>query len=106
MKSLDRYSLLCLSISAIMILTVFISPEEPEEDEVMIGIVFDVKQSQNGFTFTFEDIEGGTTRCFFRIEPAVFTVYEVTGAFSDDGSMLFVDSMKIVQQNEYISSEI
>ena len=88
-----------------MLLTVFISPEEPEEDDMMIGIVFDIKQSQNGFTFTFEDSEGRTARCFFRVEPAAFAVYEITGAFSDDGSMLFVDSMKIVQQNEYISSE-
>jgi hypothetical protein len=103
MKLFDRYSLFCISVSLIILIAALTNAEEPApepEDEPIIGIVFDIKSSQSGFTFTIEDTKGIKTRCFARAEPAEFGVYAVKGDFSDDGSMLFVSDMEAALQNE------
>ena len=97
MKKIDRYSLLCFSVSIIILMTVFIEADEPNKDEGIIGIAHDVKATLNGYTFYLEDSDGGEIRCFVRSEPTEFEIYEVKGSISDDGSMLFVSSMRCLR---------
>jgi len=99
MKRIDRYSLLCFSVAAIIMLAVFMNSEEPAEDKGMIGIAFDIKTTQNGYTFFLEDSDGGKIKCFVRSEPVEKEIYEIKGTFSEDGSILFVSSMKIIRGN-------
>ena len=99
MKKLDRYSLLCISVALIIMLTVFSNREEPHEESV-VGVVYDIKETQSGYTFFMEDSGGGRTKCFTRVEPIGFAVYFVKGTMSDDGGILFINSMSIVPQNE------
>jgi len=103
MKIFDRYSLLCISIAAILLMAALINekgpgPQPPEED--IVGIAYDIKTTKNGYTFSFEDSAGGSTRCFARTEPSEFGIYSIRGSMSDDGGMFFVDSMRAIHQNE------
>ena len=100
MRIFDRYSLLCISISLIILLTVFISADEPQDRDI-IGMAYDIKTTQSGYTFSFDDADGGTSRCFFRTEPLEYCIYMIKGKFSDDGSMLFVSSMQAINHNEF-----
>ena len=100
MKSLDRYSLLCISISLIILLMLFINADEPQDKDI-IGTAFDIRTSQNGYTFSVDDTDGDITRCFARIEPSEFGIYLIKGKASDDGSMFFVSSMQEIHQNEF-----
>jgi len=100
MKKIDRYSLLCFSVAAIILLAVFINTEEPAEENGIIGIAYDVKQTQNGFTFFIEDVDGGKIKCFVRSEPAEMQIYEIKGTFSEDGSIMFVSSMNPISKKD------
>jgi len=101
MKIFDRYSLLCISIAAILLMAALINEKGPEDrqEKDIVGIVYDIKTTKNGYTFSFEDSDGGNTRCFARSEPLEFGVYSIRGTFSDDGGMFFVDSMRAIHQN-------
>ena len=100
MRKIDRYSLLCISVSLIILLTLFINPGEPQ-DRNIIGTAYEIKTTQNGFTFSFDDADGKTIKCFNKTEPAEFGIYVIKGTFSDDGSMLFVNSMQRIHHNEF-----
>ena len=97
MSTFDRYSLLCISVSFIILTAVFVVPGDPE-DRGMIGMAYGVKETQNGFTFYMEDSDGERVRCFCRAEPVERAIYIVKGAFSDDGSMFFVSSMQVLSE--------
>ena len=84
----------------ILLLTVFINVNEPEDREIT-GISYDIKTTQSGYTFSLEDTNGKSVRCFFKTEPSELNVYSVKGTFSDDGSMLFVSSMRQIEHNEF-----
>lgn len=60
-----------------------------------IGIVSDIKESDSGFTFEFIG-EDGTYRCFSKERPYAGSVYEIKGRMSDDGTICFVSSMKLL----------
>ena len=100
MKTLDRYSLLCISVALIITLTIFITADDPH-DNGFVGTAYDIKTTQNGFTFSLEDTGGEIMKCFARTAPAEFEIYKIKGSFSDDGSMLFVSSMQAARHNEF-----
>jgi DNA polymerase II small subunit/DNA polymerase delta subunit B len=105
MKIFDRYSFLCISVAAILIMAALMNENGPaggneEKEKNIVGIVFDVRTTQNGYTFSFEDAIGGKIRCFSRAEPHEFGEYFIKGTFSSDGGMFFVDRMEPVRQNE------
>ena len=99
MKKFDRYSLLCVTVSLMILVAVFIDRDEPEDEDVF-GVVYDIKTTKNGYTFFFEDSDGGRTSCFARTEPTEYGVYSIRGSFSDDGGIFFVNSMDAVSQNK------
>ena len=102
MKIFDRYSLLCISVAVILLMTLFVGGDDPGDDnEDMAGIVYDIRTSQNGYTFSFDDSNGGTIRCFTRTKPVEFEPYIIKGSFSDDRSMLFVSSMRPLGENGF-----
>ena len=92
--------MLCVSVSLILLLTVFISTDEPG-DNTIIGIASDIKATQSGYTFTIEDIDGVAIRCFTTDKPSKNKVYCIKGTFSDNNSMLFVSSIHPINHNEF-----
>lgn len=98
MSKIDRYVLLCVSISVVILVITFFSPED--ENEETIGIVYEVKETQNGYTFFFADDNGDKRKCFNRVEPIEYEIYSIKGTFSDDRSMFFVSSMDILFEHE------
>jgi hypothetical protein len=96
MKIFDRYSLLCISVSVIILTAVFTNQDEPA-DHSTIGIVHDIKTTQSGYTFMLEDSNGGQMKCFTRVEPADHSIYSIKGTMSEDGSIFFVSSMAMLQ---------
>lgn len=95
MMKIDRYALLCIAVSLVILAAALFSNEEIEDNDI-IGVVFDIDESQSGFTFSFEDHEGNGMRCFTRTMPENNSVYSIRGTMSDDGTMFFVSSMILI----------
>ncbi|UAL07749.1 MAG: hypothetical protein KRP56_00320 [Candidatus Methanogranum gryphiswaldense] len=95
----DKYFLMCISISLIIMLSLFVVSNEKEqikiENENIYGIVYDINKSSNGYTFQFQKTDCLIIKCYYKYEPDVGS-YEIDGKFSDDGSIFFVSSMKFV----------
>ena len=71
-----------------------------EKDEDIIGMVYDIRTTQSGYSFSFEDACGGNIRCFARTLPVEYGVYAIRGSLSEDGNMFFISSMREIPQNE------
>ena len=99
MKIFDRYSLLCISVASIVLITVFVNQEEPQDDD-MIGIVHDIKETQNGFTFVLDESSGTHLKCFSRVKPEDHSLCVVKGNISEDKTIFFVSSFQTIPQNE------
>lgn len=95
----DKYFLVCISISLIIIASLFVVPNENKqttmENENICGIVYDINKSSKGYTFQFQKTDFSIIKCYYKYEPEVSS-YEINGKFSDDGSIFFVSSMKLV----------
>ncbi|MDR0309230.1 MAG: hypothetical protein LBH88_00510 [Candidatus Methanoplasma sp.] len=84
-----------------IIVTIIVNDEEPKEGPVPhIGMVYNIKETQNGYTFSFDDTDGNVSRCFHYNEPIEFEVYSIKGTMSNDGNIMFVSSMDVIPQNE------
>jgi len=60
------------------------------------GVISDPVPSQNGTVFKATDLDGNEFRCFFRSQmPATPVLCKLTGSFSADGTMFFVDKITI-----------
>ena len=95
----DKYVLMCVSISVIILISVFLMPGENSDDETddsIKGIVYDIDQTSRGYTFSFQDTEGRSIRCYFKEMPEE-SAYSISGNFSDDGSIFFVSEMTPIQ---------
>ncbi|MDR1690245.1 MAG: hypothetical protein LBR42_00185 [Candidatus Methanoplasma sp.] len=97
MKVLDRYSLLCISVSLMIMMTILMSSDDLSDEEGILGIAYDVRETQNGYTFHFDDAAGDTKRCFSRVEPNEYDVYLIEGIMSEDGGMFFISSLELIQ---------
>jgi hypothetical protein len=79
-------------------MTILTIPEDEEQntitEEEFLGIVYSVKKTEKGFTFSFEDTEGNNFRCFSYNEPDNNEAYRISGDFSSDGKMFFIDKMR------------
>ncbi|MDR3282550.1 MAG: hypothetical protein LBS92_02935 [Candidatus Methanoplasma sp.] len=97
----DRYVLLAVSVVIVMILTIVVASPRSASDsgmgeEEIVGVVFDIKESAKGYTFTLEDTSGAGRRCYFPEMPVDDGVYAVTGEVSEDGMMFFVRQMRLL----------
>lgn len=84
-----KHLVFCIALISILSLYLVCS----DESNVLYdytGVVFESKQTVNGFTF-FLDTPSGQIKCFSR-EPVVeMGLYKIRGEFSSDGSIFFID---------------
>jgi hypothetical protein len=94
-----KYVYLCVAVVLIILSTLFFQSDTEDngsDSTGILGVVYDIRTSAKGYTFSFEDTEGKTIRCFSYDEPANNVVYAIKGETSYDGSMLFIRSMQRV----------
>lgn len=94
----DRYLLMGLALSSILILSTTMIPDDDRSDGWISGSVHDVRESAKGFVFDLHTTDDRMIRCFCNEKP-VSEVCMVKGRFSDDGGMLFVDRMEVITLN-------
>ena len=92
----DKYFIICISTVLIFALA-WSTLNVEEENEDIKGIVFDVHRSEKGFVFTLESSEGICRKCFFNEEPKNLMAYSVSGNFSENGNILFVKKMMLLE---------
>lgn len=95
--SKDKYLLLSIVCSLILISFSFIDYFDQNDKDLKVGIVLNVKETTNGFVFEFVDDSNNTYSCFFRERPDIDSVYEIKGPFSSNKSMVFIESLKKCQ---------
>ncbi len=88
----DKYFLLCLAVAFIILSSSLFSDGGGSSDRT-VGVVYDIRETENGFVFDLYDSDGKTMKCFSRNGPEEGGVYEVGGTESDDGTMFFTNSM-------------
>jgi len=102
MFMIEKYTLLCVSVLFIVIIATLTSSNiiqnEYDEDERSIGIVYDIRKTEKGFSFYFEDIEGSKMKCFSYDEPVNNGLYKIRGNLSNDGNMFFIDLIELLDQ--------
>ena len=87
---MNRYTILSLVLIASVILLVSFTPED---DTVEItGYADDMREGQNGITFSIMDSDGNETRAFYR-ETVDDSLHIFKGTYSADGKMLFVNEI-------------
>ena len=57
------------------------------------GIVHDIRETTNGFTFTIDTSNGDSKKCFSREMPRELGYYGICGNYSDDGTIFFISHM-------------
>ena len=95
--SKDKYLIVSLICSLILISFSFFDCFDMNNDNVKIGIVSEVRETGNGFVFQFIDDSNITYSCFWKEKPEVHSIYEIKASFSDSKSMIFIDSIKKCQ---------
>jgi hypothetical protein len=91
----DRYMLIGLALAMVVVLSTLVVPSGGDHDEGLVGFADDIRDSSNGFVFDLHTTDDETIRCFFSEYPPT-GVCIVNGRFSDDGRMLFIDSMEML----------
>ena len=97
--SAHRYAALGMAVVLVVLTLVLFSDESMQEDLDMTGIVSDIREGANGYTFTLNTYDG-SVRCFFRERPDL-SYCGVSGTFSDDGSILFVDRLVQLERSPH-----
>ena len=97
MSTLSRYSVLGLSIILIAGSFVILSdPDSVSYDHT--GIVSNVSESTNGFTFHLHTSDRTDIRCFSYDRPSELGYYAVSGDMSDDGNIFFVSVLQCLDR--------
>ncbi len=90
---MDKYSILGLSVVVIIGLFLVFSDDDMMEYDYS-GIVSDIEQSRNGYTFSIQIHDGTVIRCYYSEIPIELGYYSVKGNFSDDGTIFFVSAIR------------
>jgi len=97
----DRYVLFSLASILIIVLVCAagtFTTDGPNGNGVaeITGVISDPSPSQNGTAFKVTDLEGNEFRCFYRSNvPEMPALCRLTGSFSSDGGMFFVDRIVV-----------
>ena len=84
-----------LGLSALIVFALFLTFDWNNTSEYdYTGIVFDVKETNNGCTFSMSIYNGYTFKCFSREIPEDLGYYAIEGDTSSDGGIFFVSHMK------------
>ena len=93
-----------MSVTGIMLVSVFAIPLGGDSNGSMVGFASDVQPSSNGFTFNFEDSDDNVFRCFSSSNIRE-GVCKIKGSFSSNGSMFFVESIEYVEMDRVLTSQ-
>lgn len=93
----DRYGMLCIAVSLVLFANIVLFDGDVESNE-KIGVINDIKKTQNGFSFTFEDSEGSIIKCFYDDEPIDNGIYAIEGRMSENEKILFLSSMTLLSE--------
>ncbi len=69
---------------------------EGESDRVL-GIAFDVRETENGFVFSVETSDASLFKCFYEKCPDDLGVYFFYGDFSKDNELIFLKNMILAE---------
>ena len=94
----NKYALMCIITSIMLLITFFISNEKPmyNDSTEIIGIVYDVTKTDNGYIFYVDDTDGIYNKCFSRSEPIKERLYLIQGKISEDKNIFFTEHMEIL----------
>jgi hypothetical protein len=90
----DRFVLAGLALILFMAV-VCVTATGTETENSISGMISDVKETDNGNTFTFTDTKGNEMRCFYRGTVTNGDVCTISGTYSDDGNIFFISSMRM-----------
>ncbi len=92
----DKYFIICVSTVLISVL-IWSTFNAEDENEDLKGIIFDIRESENGFIFMLESSQGTHQKCFFFEEPEELMAYSISGYLSEDGNIFFVKKMTLLE---------
>jgi len=93
----DKYILFSAAAVLILVMICTVGSFNTEGTEgngitEITGVISDPAATQNGTVFRITDLNGSEFRCFSRTEiPDTPSLCRLTGSFSADGNMFFVD---------------
>lgn len=90
--SVRRYAAVGAAVIVVALTLVTFSGDSFRDDPDVTGIVCDIRESTNGFTFTLITHDG-EVRCFSQDRPVELSYVGVSGSYSDDGGILFVERL-------------
>ena len=80
-----------LGLSTVFVLLIFFGFSDSDYQEFEFsGISYDVRESSNGYTFSFDCSDGNTIRCFSKDMFDELGCYRIDGGFSEDGTIYFI----------------
>lgn len=91
----DKYFIILISLVLVFILawSVLDTKTENKDCDRMLGIAFDVRETESGFVFSVEISDGSSYRCFYEECPDELGVYFFYGNFSQDKGLIFLEKM-------------
>ncbi|MDN5357191.1 MAG: hypothetical protein PWR17_360 [Candidatus Methanomethylophilaceae archaeon] len=95
----DKYFFISVSLMLVLVLVwsaLNVDVKQENEDQITC-IVFDIRETGNGFVFMIETSDGLKYKCFYFDRPIEFGLYGISGNFSDNKSILFVDKMVLME---------
>ena len=87
---MNRYSVLAISIIALIL--IFASFDIGEDEERITGFADEIKNNDSGFTFYINDGNGYKIKSFSSVRPDE-TLHEFIGSYSEDGNIFFVSKI-------------
>lgn len=100
--SANRYAAVGLAVVLVAMTVVIFSDGSMQERPDYTGIVSGVREGDSGFTFELVTYDG-SFRCFHSERPSELGYYGVTGSFSDDGNIFFVETLRSLERRPYMA---
>lgn len=84
-----------IGLSVLMVVFIIQMFSKGQDDlYCLTGIVADISSTSNGFTFDIHTSDGVVIRCFSHFELVENGYYALSGDYSSDGSIFFVDGFR------------
>jgi hypothetical protein len=94
----DRYFIISISLLSVFMIAWSVSDARTEgESDRVLGIAFDVRETENGFVFSVETSDGSLFKCFYEKCPDDLGVYFFYGDFSKDNELIFLKNMILAE---------
>ena len=89
---MDRYSLLSLSVIAVIVIFSIFNISE-DDSECIIGIAEDIHEKDTGYVFNIVDGNGNIVKAFcnYSVDDSL---HSFIGTYSSDGSIFFINEIQ------------